>query len=167
VDVRYDGDLTAPVHATVTAGDSRADLCTSLGSCAHAFTLAPPHALLDGKPHTARAYATDTGTGLKVLLPGSPKTFTCAPPTDAAAPPASADGGAADAATSEPSAPGPNDSPATEPPGADGGAQSAEAPQPGGCSAAPGSPSSLPWSSLALLALALYARRRAAAPARR
>lgn len=81
VQLTFDGDLAGGAKPiTVKANVARADLCTPLGSCEHAFELAPPDALLDGKPHTVFAYGVDSAGGPNAKLAGSPKTFTCAPP---------------------------------------------------------------------------------------
>ncbi|MBX7099485.1 MAG: phosphodiester glycosidase family protein [Myxococcaceae bacterium] len=68
----------------IRAGDSRSDLCTALGSCEHAFTMAPPLSLFDGAPHEVHAYAIDSELhGPNPELGGSPRTLTCArPPPD-------------------------------------------------------------------------------------
>jgi hypothetical protein len=83
-------DFDAPAGATgaesmsVQAGNSRSDLCTAIGSCDHGFSVPVPAAVRDGKSHTVYAYGVSSGGGgPTVLLPGSPKTFTCssdAPP---------------------------------------------------------------------------------------
>ncbi len=64
------------------ANDTRADLCTALGSCEHAFNFEPPRSFLDGKAHPVHAYAIDSEGGSNTELGGSPKSFTCseAPP---------------------------------------------------------------------------------------
>src|SRR5205823_3391143 len=56
------GDPKATSFA-VAADVSRADLCTPLGSCKHAFDVATPRGILDGKPHTVRVYAIDSEGG--------------------------------------------------------------------------------------------------------
>lgn len=74
------GDPT-PTARAVRADLDRADLCKPLGSCNHAFDVPPPQSLLDGKPHTVRAYAIGVGPkGLNPELAGGPKTLTCARP---------------------------------------------------------------------------------------
>lgn len=65
----------------VTAGNSRADLCTAIGSCDHGFSVPVPVGLADGAAHTVYAYGiANAAEGPNVLLTGSPKTFTCALP---------------------------------------------------------------------------------------
>ncbi len=61
----------------VTAGDKRADLCTPLGSCEHAFSFPPPLSFFDNKPHPIHAYAIDSEGGQNPELANSPKTLTC------------------------------------------------------------------------------------------
>lgn len=64
----------------VKASKTRADLCTPLGSCEHAFAYDPPRSLLDGQPHPVHAYAIDSEGGANAELAGSPKSFVCAAP---------------------------------------------------------------------------------------
>jgi len=67
---------------SVEAATDRSDLCTPLGSCNHAFELAAPLSLFDGKPHVVHAYAIDSsGKGPNPEIDGSPKTVTCGRPT--------------------------------------------------------------------------------------
>lgn len=64
---------------SIAAGADRSDLCAPLGSCNHAFELATPYSLFDGKPHVVHAYAIDSsGKGPNPEIDGSPKTLTCA-----------------------------------------------------------------------------------------
>jgi MYXO-CTERM domain-containing protein len=65
---------------SVRADRSRADLCAAIGSCEHAFDLAPPLSLMDGQPHAIHAYGIDTAGGANAELTGSGKTLTCDPP---------------------------------------------------------------------------------------
>ncbi len=64
----------------VSAGTVRADLCKALGTCNHAFDLAMPLGVRDGKPHEIFAYGTDDTGKTTALLANAPKTLTCAPP---------------------------------------------------------------------------------------
>jgi GH25 family lysozyme M1 (1,4-beta-N-acetylmuramidase) len=74
------GDAT-PISRSIHAGTDRADLCTPLGSCNHAFERGTPLSLLDGKPHVVHAFAIDSGgKGPNPEIDGSPKTITCATP---------------------------------------------------------------------------------------
>ena len=89
-----------PGQAGVTQHKLKADkydakLCTSLGSCNHAFTWTVPASLKDGKQHTFRAYGVDTKGGQNPELTNSPKKITCTvnPPPKDLTPPA-ADTGA-------------------------------------------------------------------------
>ncbi|MBK7584739.1 MAG: N-acetylmuramoyl-L-alanine amidase [Myxococcales bacterium] len=61
----------------LTADMKRDDLCTALGSCAHAFDIDPPLSLFDGKPHAVHAYGIDSAGGANAQLGGSPKSMTC------------------------------------------------------------------------------------------
>jgi lysozyme len=67
----------------ITAGDERDDLCGPLGSCNHAFDLAPPYSLLDGQPHEIHAYGIDPAGGVNPELSYSPRTLQCALPIPA------------------------------------------------------------------------------------
>jgi len=60
----------------VRADRKRDDLCAAIGSCEHGFESEVPLSLQDGKEHSVRAYAMDTGKGSNPELP-SAKTFTC------------------------------------------------------------------------------------------
>ncbi|MCA9691926.1 MAG: M15 family metallopeptidase [Myxococcales bacterium] len=73
------GDPNA-VGVTVKADEHRDDLCMSLGSCNHGYTLAIPKSLQDGAPHPVHAYGIDTGDDDNTQLIQSPGTITCAPP---------------------------------------------------------------------------------------
>jgi hypothetical protein len=74
------GDASAHGIA-LTSNQSRSDLCGPLGSCDHAFSMAPPRSLLDGKAHQVFAYGIDLAPGTtNTLLPNSPKTMTCSAP---------------------------------------------------------------------------------------
>ncbi len=71
-----------PGQAGVTQHKLKADkydakLCTSLGSCNHAFSWSVPASLKDGKQHIIRAYGVDTKGGQNPELTNSPKTITC------------------------------------------------------------------------------------------
>ncbi len=58
----------------------RADLCTSLGTCDHAWSVATPLGLQDGQKHTVYAYGEDAENSSLQLLTNAPKSFTCQPP---------------------------------------------------------------------------------------
>jgi GH25 family lysozyme M1 (1,4-beta-N-acetylmuramidase) len=88
VHVYFDGAAGASGATGVptTADQYRKDLCTALGSCNHAFSLATPRSLMDGKGHPVYAYGIDSTGGPNTLLTNSPKSFTCktpAPPVGA------------------------------------------------------------------------------------
>jgi hypothetical protein len=80
VDIYLDGPAgTGTGLGRFTAGNSRADLCSAIGSCDHGFSTQPPASLYDGHAHTVYAYAISATSGLSnALLPGSPKTLQCA-----------------------------------------------------------------------------------------
>lgn len=80
VDVRlyFDGEKgSGVVGHPFLAADSRDDLCSSIGSCDHGFTVAPPLSLFDGQEHSVHAYASDGGPASAELM-NSPKSFQCA-----------------------------------------------------------------------------------------
>ncbi|CAN5148537.1 hypothetical protein BH09MYX1_BH09MYX1_58900 [soil metagenome] len=83
IDVELDFDGVAgksTAKTTVSAGDTRQDLCTSIGSCEHGFSIATPRSLRDRKPHEVYAYGLDTtASGTDTLLTDAPKSFTCDP----------------------------------------------------------------------------------------
>jgi hypothetical protein len=62
---------------TVTANAYRKDLCQALGSCNHAFNVPIPTTMKDGKQRSVYVYAVDSKTGVKKLLIGAPRSFTC------------------------------------------------------------------------------------------
>jgi hypothetical protein len=63
----------------VTAGTSRADLCTAIGSCDHAFSIAPPASLYDGLSHSIYAYGIHAASGgSDALLSSAPLPLHCA-----------------------------------------------------------------------------------------
>jgi MYXO-CTERM domain-containing protein len=65
----------------VTADVKRDDLCQSLGSCEHGFSLPVPIGVRDGQAHDVYAYAVGTKDGgPTTLLGGGPKSIACAPP---------------------------------------------------------------------------------------
>jgi MYXO-CTERM domain-containing protein len=73
---------------SVTAGDHRADLCTTINSCDHGFSIGVPLGVQDGKSHPVHAYGVDPSSGAKTELSGSPKNIDCPnakPPLDAKA----------------------------------------------------------------------------------
>lgn len=64
----------------VMAATKRTDLCTSIGSCNHAYSVPMPIGVKDGKRHTVYAYGHDVQGNAASILTNAPKTFTCAPP---------------------------------------------------------------------------------------
>jgi hypothetical protein len=80
--VAFDGAPGAAGVKTVQAkaDQHRADLCSAIGSCKHAFSAAVPGGLDDGQSHTVRAYALDLATKKHTELAGGPKKITCAKP---------------------------------------------------------------------------------------
>jgi hypothetical protein len=52
----------------LTANLNRADLCTTIGSCAHGFSLKPPASFFDGLDHPVYAYGIDSAGGPPTLL---------------------------------------------------------------------------------------------------
>lgn len=81
VDLYFDGvPGSGALAERITAGTNRMDLCSAIGSCDHGFSIAPPRALRDNKPHVVRAYGIDSSpAGTNVELSDSAKSFTCAP----------------------------------------------------------------------------------------
>jgi hypothetical protein len=80
VNVRLQFDDAATVETR--ADQSRADLCDAIMSCPHGFTRALPKGVMDGKPHTVKAFGLDLENASAWELSDSGKTFTCsaAPP---------------------------------------------------------------------------------------
>lgn len=68
-----------PTLRTVKADRHRSDLCKAIGSCKHAFSLATPSSLKNGKAHTIRAYAVDPVSRKLTQLNKSPRKLTCKP----------------------------------------------------------------------------------------
>ena len=79
VEIWFDGPPDEPTATgvMVVADEYRMDLCDSLGSCEHGFTLDVPLSVRDGYPHTVRAYGTDTEGGGRSELPDSPFLVDC------------------------------------------------------------------------------------------
>jgi hypothetical protein len=67
------------VGKALHADGSRADLCTALGSCNHAFDLRSPRSLFDGAAHPVHAYGIDGQGGANAELSQSPAALTCMP----------------------------------------------------------------------------------------
>lgn len=82
VHVYFDAPAGDPSAQSVvlTAKENRQDLCNTLGSCNHGFTLPLPLGLRDGAPHTVYVYAIDTEGGNNPQISSSPGSFTCGPP---------------------------------------------------------------------------------------
>src|SRR5262249_13478687 len=59
------------------ADQSRADLCSALGSCNHAYSTVTPLLLINGQPHFVTAFAIDTGGGVNPELSGGSKVVNC------------------------------------------------------------------------------------------
>ncbi len=66
------------IGVPLVANQSRADLCTAIGSCNHGFSMATPLSLCDGQPHQVHAYGIDSAGGNNPEI-GS-KTLTCSAP---------------------------------------------------------------------------------------
>jgi hypothetical protein len=79
VDVDADG-VAATSEQTLTAAREREDLCDTLGSCNHAFSVASPLSLFDGKAHELRLFAVDPTDKKRYELLESPATLTCSAP---------------------------------------------------------------------------------------
>ncbi|MGE0792176.1 MAG: glycoside hydrolase family 25 protein [Sandaracinaceae bacterium] len=62
-----------PRHADV----SRDDLCSTIGSCAHGFSMPLPLSFFDGADHEVYAYGIDSMGGENTLLSGAPITVRC------------------------------------------------------------------------------------------
>jgi hypothetical protein len=73
------GDPNALSFA-VHADRSRDDLCSAIGSCAHAFAWKTPRSLFDGAPHEVHAYGIDLSGGHNAELQTSPRILTVSPP---------------------------------------------------------------------------------------
>ena len=69
---------------SLPADEYRQDLCDTIGSCEHGFTVAIPKSLRDNQPHPVHVYAADTGGTDTIQLESSPGSFSCPP---AAVPP--------------------------------------------------------------------------------
>jgi hypothetical protein len=80
VDLYVDGPAgTGTPIGRFTAGTSRADLCSAIGSCDHAFSVPTPANLLDGTEHSIYAYGIAVTSGVNnELLSQSPATLHCA-----------------------------------------------------------------------------------------
>jgi hypothetical protein len=76
------GAIGRPLKADI----KRDDLCQSLGSCNHGFSMSFPLGLQDGQPHEVHAYGIDQAGGTNAELTDSPKTVTCALPPPPPAP---------------------------------------------------------------------------------
>ncbi len=70
------GAVGYPIHAD----QARSDLCASLGSCNHGFSMSPPLSLFDGADHPVYAYGIDAMGGANTLLTGAPMTLHCDTP---------------------------------------------------------------------------------------
>lgn len=66
------------VELRLHADQRRADLCTAIGSCNHAFSVHPPLEFFDGHDHPVYAYGIDSAGGANALLTHSPRTLHCA-----------------------------------------------------------------------------------------
>src|SRR5258706_3089825 len=80
IELTFDAPLTEKADGAFAAGVKRDDLCQSLGSCAHAFDVAPPLSLYDGAPHGVFVYGDNAAATDRALLDGSGAMMTCAPP---------------------------------------------------------------------------------------
>ncbi len=82
VNLTFDAPLGKSGSGTIqtSANVHRSDLCTSIGSCDHGYSVAMPTGVRDGKAHTVYAYGHDVQGGAAQVLTRAPKTFTCAPP---------------------------------------------------------------------------------------
>ena len=82
VNLTFDAPLGKSGSGTIktTANLHRTDLCSSIGSCNHGYSIRMPTGVRDGKPHTIYAYGHDVQGGATQELTHAPKTFTCAPP---------------------------------------------------------------------------------------
>jgi lysozyme len=77
VEVHFDSGAKGVVRK-VSADEARADLCKSIGSCDHSFSVPIPIALVDGKSHAVTAVALDS-SGTKSASLGAPVHFACQP----------------------------------------------------------------------------------------
>ncbi|HEX7665327.1 MAG TPA: hypothetical protein VF407_12470 [Polyangiaceae bacterium] len=82
VDLTFDAPegKTGSGMIKVSANAKRDDLCKSLGSCNHGYSVAMPTGVKDGKKHTVYAYGHDLQGNAAHILTNAPKSFTCAPP---------------------------------------------------------------------------------------
>ena len=77
VQLFFDGPSGKGHQVNIAADDTRQDLCKPLGSCNHAFTLASPFSLFDGKAHEVYAYGIDSAGKKNGALAKSPGKLTC------------------------------------------------------------------------------------------
>ncbi|MEO8798084.1 MAG: hypothetical protein ABI551_09385 [Polyangiaceae bacterium] len=82
VDLTFDAPAGKAGSGTIklSASVKRDDLCKSLGSCNHGYSVAMPTGVKDGKKHTVYAYGHDLQGNAAHILTNAPKSFTCAPP---------------------------------------------------------------------------------------
>lgn len=82
VSLSFGGPATEPTShvLTLTAGQKRDDVCATVGSCNHGFSLLPPYSLFDGEAHPVHAYGVDVPGGESPQLGNSPRALTCPAP---------------------------------------------------------------------------------------
>jgi hypothetical protein len=86
VHIALDGAGFENAPIVLTADKARSDLCGPLGSCNHGFAIPMPVFMRNSVAHTVRVFGKDTQGGAPTQIAGSPKTFTCDPPTLALSP---------------------------------------------------------------------------------
>ena len=78
VQIFFDGAPgKAAAERLMQANANRPDLCASIGSCAHGFSLKTPLSFRSNSSHTVQAYGVDSAGGATSLLAPSPRTVTC------------------------------------------------------------------------------------------
>ncbi len=82
VHVYFNGPTGDPnaIGVPMTANEERADLCMSLGSCAHGYTMDIPASLRDGAMHPVYVYGIDNNGTNNAQLAQSPAAITCPAP---------------------------------------------------------------------------------------
>jgi hypothetical protein len=78
--IALDGAGASHAQLQLQADESRADLCSALGSCKHGFRAQVPMSFRDYATHSVHVYALDSTNSQPIEIDGSPTTFACHPP---------------------------------------------------------------------------------------